>query len=358
MRLSPESCMRRRAAVATASLALITSALAGCSGQGAAARSGASPGAVSSAASGASKPGAARTPTASSGVLFGGDAQLTGLPDLGRSPAIVRTYDTLDNADAFPSADETRALDSGATLLASLGTGHDRDWASIAAGKSDTAVLGFLRAVNNAATTHHLNAIYVSFNHEPNAKENEKKGSPAQFVSAWRHVRKLAADARLDVPNGGRLSWVWILTANGFHQPGTPERYWPGAENVDAVGVDGYVSGGCSKQAAGNYVNPSKTAPKPGTVFDSALTWSAAHAPGKPVFVPEWGSVPFTGADLRASYIRAMTGYVTAHPQIAAVMYWNNHAHHDSCDYSLGGDPAAQRALAAMGRNAGFQAHP
>ncbi|MFF4155533.1 hypothetical protein [Streptomyces sp. NPDC001678] len=341
---------RRRAAGAAASLALVALASAGCSGQGAAAQPGA--------AADASKPGAAPAPAASSGVLFGGDAQLTGLPDLGRSPAIVRTYDTLDNAKAFPSAEETRALSAGATLLASLGTGRDRDWASVAAGKSDTAALGFLRAVDSAATTHHLKTVYVSFSHEPNAKENERKGSPAQFVAAWRHMRRLATDARLDARNGGHLSWVWILTANGFHQSGTPERYWPGAENVDVVGVDGYVSGGCSKQASGNYVNPSKTAPKPGTVFDSALTWSAAHAPGKPVFVPEWGSVPFTGSDVRASYVRAMTGYVAAHQQIGAVLYWNDHAHHDSCDYSLGGDPAAQRALAAMGRDAHFQAHP
>ncbi len=336
-----------RAAAAAASLMVATLALVGCSGQkAAAAQSGASPASTTTSSSGAS------------GVLFGGDAQLSGLPNLGRSPAIVRTYDTIDTAGAFPTADATHALNAGATLLTSLGTGRDRDWASVAAGKSDTAVLGFLRAVNNAAAAHHLNTIYVSFNHEPNAKEDAKKGSPAQFVAAWRHVRQLAVDAHLDVQKGGHLSWVWILTANGFHQSGTADRYWPGAENVDVVGVDGYVSGGCSKKADGNYVDPSKAAPKPGIVFGSALTWSADHAPGKPVFIPEWGSVPFAKPDVRASYVNAMTGYVAAHPQIGAVLYWNDHAHHDSCDYSLGNDSAAQHALAAMGRDAHFQAHP
>lgn len=341
---------RRAAAAAAASLAAVTLALAGCSSQKSTAQL---------AGSSAAKPGASHASTATSGgVLFGGDAQFSGLSGLGRSPAIVRTYDTVDTAASFPTAEETRALNAGATLLASLGTGPGRDWASIAAGKSDTAVLGYLRAVDNAATTHHLSAVYVSFNHEPNAKEDAKKGSPAQFVAAWRHVHQLAAGAHLDSQDGGHLRWVWILTANGFHQHGTADRYWPGAENVDVVGVDGYVSGGCSKQATGAYTDPSKTAPKPGTVFGAALTWSAAHAPGKPVFIPEWGSVPFAGPEVRASYIQAMTGYVAAHPQIGAVMYWNDHAHHDSCDYSLGSDAAAQRALAAMGRDAHFQARP
>ncbi|TJZ57302.1 hypothetical protein FCH28_07675 [Streptomyces piniterrae] len=290
-------------------------------------------------------------------MLFGGDAQLSGLPHLGRSPAMVRTYDTIDNAGAFPSADETGALRSGATLLTSLGTGRHRDWASIAAGKSDAVVLKFLRAVNTAATTHHLDAIYVSFNHEPNAKINARKGRPANFVAAWRHVRELAARAQLDARSGGRLRWVWILTASAFHKPDIANSFWPGTQFVDVVGADGYVSGGCTKKASGTYVDPAERAPKPGDIFGPTLTWSTAHAPGKPVFIPEWGSVPFTDRSVRPSYLHAMTRYVVAHPKIGAVLYWNDHGHGNSCDYALDRDPASQRALAAMGRNPHFQTH-
>ncbi|PNE41108.1 hypothetical protein AOB60_10315 [Streptomyces noursei] len=283
---------------------------------------------------------------------------MSGLTHLGRSPAIVRTYDTIDTAGAFPSTDETSALHSGATLLASLGTGHNRDWASIAAGTSDTTVLKYLRAVNTAATTRHLNAIYVSFNHEPNAKIDAGKGSPAQFVAAWRHVYQLAAAAHLNAQTGGRLRWVWILNANGFDHPSTANSFWPGSPTVDVVGVDGYVTGSCSKKTSGNYLDPAKNATKPEAVFGPALKWSTAHAAGKSVFIPEWGSIPFTSPGLRPSFIQAMTHYVVAHPQIGAVMYWNDHAHRDSCDYTLDKDLASQRALAAMGAHAHFQAHP
>ncbi|MFD9630225.1 glycosyl hydrolase [Streptomyces violascens] len=316
------------------------------------------PAAAAPAASGSPAPGTSPSAGASSGVLFGGDAQLSGLAHVGRSPAIVRTYDTIDTVGAFPSGDETSALRSGATLLASLGTGHDRDWASIAVGTSDTAVLTYLRAVNTAATFHHLNAVYMSFNHEPNAKFDAGKGSPAQFVAAWRHVYQLAAGAHLNAQSGGHLRWVWILTANGFEHQGTADSFWPGAESVDVVGVDGYVSGNCSNKAGGSYLDPAKTATNPEAVFGAALKWSAAHAAGKPVFIPEWGSVPFTSAALRPAFIGAMTRYVAAHPQLGAVLYWNDHAHRDSCDYALDHDPASQGALAAMGRDPHFQAHP
>ncbi|MER6385978.1 hypothetical protein [Streptomyces sp. NPDC001250] len=359
MSVSRVSSSRRRVMSAAASVAVVAVAAAGCSGHGAPNASGAAPPAAAAlTSSDSSMLGTSRSTVASSGVLFGGDAQLSGLTHLGRSPAIVRTYDTIDTASAFPSTDESSALHSGATLLTSLGTGKNRDWGSIAAGTSDTVVLKFLRAVNTAATAHHLNAIYVSFNHEPNAKIDAGKGSSAQFVAAWRHVHQLAAHARLNAQTGGHLHWVWILTASGFHQSSVANGFWPGAKYVDAVGADGYVSGGCTKQKSGHYLDPAKSATKPDAVFGPALTWSTAHAKDKPVFIPEWGSVPFTNPDVRPSYINVMTKYVVAHPQIRAVMYWNDHAHKDSCDYTLNKDLASQRALAAMGANPHFQARP
>lgn len=188
----------RRVASAAALLAVITAAVTGYSGRGAPDASGAAPAAAAAPVTSASPmPGTSPSAGApAAGVLFGGDAQPSGLTHLGRSPAIVRTYDTIDTASAFPSTQETGALRSGATLLASLGTGSNQDWASIAAGTSDTTVLTYLRALNTAAIAHHLNSLYVSFNHEPNAKIDAGKGSPAQFVAAWRHVVRTARPGR------------------------------------------------------------------------------------------------------------------------------------------------------------------
>jgi beta-mannanase len=61
--------------------------------------------------------------------------------------------------------------------------------------------------------------------------------TPEAFVEAWRHIRSIFRKAESD-----RLVWVWCPYAHSVPDEPYNEigRYFPGAEEVDWVGLDGY----------------------------------------------------------------------------------------------------------------------
>ena len=80
-------------------------------------------------------------------------------------------------------------------------------------------------------------AVVIGFGHEMNASWYSwgyKHVPAATFVAAWRHIvtlfRKQGAD---------NVTWLWTLEMD---QPGTGPiaSWWPGAQYVTWVGIDGY----------------------------------------------------------------------------------------------------------------------
>lgn len=290
------------------------------------------------------------------GALFGGDIPLVSQQaKLGRSLPIVRVYDRI--GQSFPKAKERNLMASGHTLLVSLDTVPPKgpSYASIAAGRSDAFISRFLQAMEHAAVTYHLGAIYICFEHEANvAKHHAGLGSPAQFVQAWDHVHQLAVSMHLNWNQGGRLHWVFILGRYAYTR-GTAGQYWPGANELDVVGVDGYNSAGCVKLKAANFVAPQGTrALTPADIFNPALQFAISHG-RLPVFIVEWASVPYTVSSVQPGFIHQMQAYVSANREIAAALYWNSRV--PGCDYSLNNRPAALSALAAMSHSTGLQGH-
>jgi hypothetical protein len=322
----------------TAPVAVFTMLLAGCAGH--------SNALVSDSVS-ASRPAggvsSSPKPEGSSGVMFGGSKELLKQPSLGSKLAIVRTYH-------FPSPEDIQALKQGATLLTSFGHG---DWARIASGTQDVAIKKYLAKVDQAAVDHHLSAIYVTFNHEADKVSGER---PADFVKAWDHIHSLAAGMKVNWQQGGRIHWVLILT-HGPYAQGTAQKYWPGKGNVDIVGVDGYNSAACSKHPLSATYLAAGQPEKPAKLFGPTVSFAAHHG-NLPVFIAEWGSVPYRNPQSRADFIKAMTAFITAHPRIHAVSYWDSHGHKNACDYSIANDPAATKALAAMAANPHFVTKP
>lgn len=290
------------------------------------------------------------------GALFGGDIPLVSQQaKLGRSLPIVRVYDRI--GETFPQAEDQSLLAGGKTLLVSLDTVPPRgpSYASIAAGQHDATIGRFLRSVEHAAVTHHLGAIYICFEHEANvARHHAGLGSPAQFVQAWDHVHQLAVSMHLNWNQGGRLHWVFILGRYAYTR-GIAGQYWPGANELDVVGVDGYNSAGCVKLKVANFVAPQGTrARTPADIFNPALQFARSHG-RLPVFIVEWASVPYAVSSVQPSFIHQMQAYVSANREIAAALYWNGHV--PGCDYSLNNRPAALSALAAMSHSTGLQGH-
>jgi hypothetical protein len=289
------------------------------------------------------------------GALFGGTVGL--VPEeaqLGRRLAIVRVYYHL--GQSFPRASDRLLMAGGRTLLVSLDTVPGRPgYASIAAGRQDAVIGGFLSAVNLAAVRYRLGAIYICFEHEPDVQAHHGGlGSPAQFVSAWDHVHQLAAAAHLNWNQGGRLHWVWIMTHNAFlplySQPKYAWRaaasFWPGTSEVDIIGVDGYDAYGCRLAQGRLRAARSEATLTPASVYGAAVGF-AQQVGGLPVFIGEWGSAT-SAARVQSAFIRRMQAYLTRNREIAAALYWNEAG--PNCSFVINTIAPSVSALAAMGQ--------
>jgi len=302
------------------------------------------------------------------GALFGGDLPL--VPEtgrLGRGLAIVRAYFRF--GQQFPNAKAKAAMRSGSSVLASLDSAprHGQgSYASIIAGRHDGDILRFMRQEQQAAVAYHLGAIYFSFEHEANTPPHQALGTPAQFIQAWDHVRRLAASAHLLWNQGGRLHFVLILTHLAYFPQGARPRwsarmgqassFFPGKDEVDILAADGYNTGGCrhSSQRA-TMVAGSAPALTPAALFGPVVSFARSQG-GLPVFIAEWASVAYSGSSKQASFIGQMRGFVTANREIAAAMYWNSrNPANPGCLMSLNNQPSGMSALAAMGHSPGLQ---
>jgi hypothetical protein len=278
------------------------------------------------------------------GALFGGNYSVVPLEhSLGRKLAIVRLYYFIGNA--FPgNAKYQRLLAHGRTVLVSMDTGST--YASIAAGKRDSAILSFLTAVNQAAVRYHLGSIYISFEHEPDSMHHRKMGAPVQFLQAWDHIHQLAVSHRLVWDDGGRLHWVLILIHNTYAQSWRVNEFWPGPDEVDLVAADGYNSYGCGSGGQHQQQTPTDT-------FGPIIRFAAAHG-GLPVFLAEWGSDNMPPGT-QATYIHQMASFVARNSLVAGAMYWDTHV--GNCNYKVDGIAASISALAVMGKSPALQGH-
>jgi hypothetical protein len=79
--------------------------------------------------------------------------------------------------------------------------------------------------------------VVIGFGHEMNApwySWGYGHVPPSTFVAAWRHIVTLFRDDGAD-----NVTWVWTLQADE-HGTGPIASWWPGAQYVTWVGIDGY----------------------------------------------------------------------------------------------------------------------
>ena len=118
--------------------------------------------------------------------------------------------------------------------------------------------------------------VVIGFGHEMNApwySWGYQQTSPVAFVAAWRHIVTLFRGQ-----GAGNVTWLWTLQAD---EPGTGPiaSWWPGAQYVTWVGIDGY------------YYRHSDTF---ATVFGKTITQVRSFT-GKPVLLSETAVGPEAG---------------------------------------------------------------
>jgi Glycosyl hydrolase family 26 len=102
----------------------------------------------------------------------------------------------------------------------------------IAAGGFDTYLRSFARSVRDFG-----HPVVIGFGHEMNAywySWGYGHLPPSTFVAAWRHIVTLFRDQGVR-----NVTWLWTLQADESGT-GPIASWWPGAQYVTWVGIDGY----------------------------------------------------------------------------------------------------------------------
>jgi hypothetical protein len=172
----------------------------------------------------------------------------------GQSPDVANYY--LDWGSSYPQSFFSPAQSAGATAFLEVepwigAQGDDTCSGSgptmTTIGANGSAIQSYADSLGSAIAAAGKPVI-VTFAHEfnvsgqyPWAQSDCEGTTPAQWISAWDAVRD-----DIDSTANGLAYFMWV--PNVFNGAGgtvvDPTPYWPGASNVDMVGVDGYPQSG------------------------------------------------------------------------------------------------------------------
>ena len=259
--------------------------------------------------------------------------------DVGRQPAIVSMYQQWWGEPSFPATAARWMQARGTVPLLAW-----EPWQPVpqkvdqpAYRLSVIAAGGFDRYVRRYADQVRAYGGPVLFEpfHEMNGNWYPWGGTvngntTADFIAAWRHLHDVFRQE-------GATNVTWTWTPNGETVPDTPanrpDRYWPGPEYVDWVGVDAYNWGASSPTG---WRTPAQT-------FGTNLTSLSGY--GKPIIIAETACAE-RGGD-KAAWISTLFAMLTgAYRDVVSAVIWFE----DSIpgyNWPTTSSPAAQAAFAA-----------
>jgi transcriptional regulator with XRE-family HTH domain len=235
-------------------------------------------------------------PPTTLGIWTGADRDGGYVPIAGQRPNVANTY--LYWGGRFPTAFAAQARSAGATPFVEIepwqgaAPGHPGDCgyssnfpAMTTIGSNGPAISRYLRAFGSAIAAFG-HPVILTFAHEfnvsgqyPWAQGDCERTSPAQWIKAWDTVR-----SDIDATAGSLAYFMWAPGADTGGTSIDPSRYWPGASQVDMVGVEGYPDTRWGSQLgtfAGLF----------GTVFDEIHTLTRL-----PIFIAETDLSALDGA--------------------------------------------------------------
>jgi hypothetical protein len=244
---------------------------------------------------------------------------------LGRDQRIVHVFYPWDGY--VPSSEP--AVPAASTLMVSW---HGTPYRQITDGSSDRTITRMARRLAGMKRP-----ILLRWGWEMNGDWFEWDGShngddPDGYVAAWRRLHRIFREQGAD-----NVAWVWSPNWNSSPDASWNrfQRYYPGDDHVDWVGVSGYDF----------------YAESPRTLFKAV---SAAYGRRKPIILSETAAVDH-GSGSKAAWIRKLTSWVEDTPAVGAVVWFDTDTQDDSPhDFRPDTDRAALAAYRAMARSTRF----
>jgi len=274
-------------------------------------------------------------PATSGKAMFGSYLALSGmsLPEslalrrrqLGREQRIVHVFYPWDGY--VPSSEP--AVAAASTLMVSW---HGAPYRKINDGSADRVIARVARKLAGMRRP-----ILLRWGWEMNGDWFSWDGShngddPAGYVKAWRRLHRIFGEHGAD-----NVAWVW--SPNWNSSPDTSwnrfQRYYPGDDHVDWVGISGY-----------DFYSES-----PRTLFGAV---SAAYGNRKPIILSETAAVDH-GRGSKAAWIAKLASWVEDTPAVGAVVWFDTDTQDDSVhNFRPDTDSAALAAYRAMARRSRF----
>lgn len=200
--------------------------------------------------------------------------------------------------------------------------------ADIASGKHDEYVLEWARGLKAMGKR-----VYIRFMHEMNGTWYWWAGNPEAYVRAWRHVVGVFRDVGAD-----NVAWVWCVNCSDQPKDNDLELYWPGAEYVSVLGIDGY-NGYAGWRSFEDIIRP-------------AYERVTALDPHAGVFICETASseaierIKGSTGQSKAQWIRDM--FATEGMPAVRALLWFDENNPRSYDWRLASSDEARRAMAVQ----------
>jgi hypothetical protein len=150
---------------------------------------------------------------------------------------------------------------------------------------------------------------------EMNGEWTTYYGDAGTVASAYRRIRRLIR-AELQAANVPQTAISWVFAPNGWGLSGDEfEFFYPGHDEVDAVGFSSYNWGACPPWHVWETYDQ---------IFEPYLHRMRAMAPGKPIFIAEMAVIDRSRNPLgdRNDWLRRTYSRLAAFPGLRGIMYF------------------------------------
>ncbi len=261
-----------------------------------------------------------------------------------RDMDIVYTWRGIDQADA-PGERERRMIAEGRFVHTNIEArrferhGHpDIAYEAILDGEFDSSLRSQARTIADFDVPY-----FVTFDHEADAdKRYRRRGTPDEFVRAWRHVVDLYREEGAD-----NVIWVWNVTGwrdNLDRLPGL----WPGDDYVDWISFEAYNMTGCDLMPHWDGVYSFEDVLRPAYEWFEEEGPEHGIDPGKPIMIGEMGTTDI-GPRETLRWYADIPDVLRRYERVRAVKVWDNRV--SGCDFRINSNEYARRGFELAGRD-------